>query len=278
MTIDIGHGGGNLLNTVANSASHRLDRTISSQDSMFAGDEDHYFSTGRSAILGIKRAIACASDDFATSPRILDLPCGHGRVLRHLRAEFPNAEITACDLLRGGVDFCAATFGAIPVYSDPDPSRIELPRNAFDLIWVGSLFTHFDAPRWKSYLSFMRGLLAPRGILVFSTHGRRSHEILLERPEIYGLDKARCRRLLSAYLATGFGYAGYRHGEEYGVSISEPAWVCRQITSLASLRLIGLFERAWDNHQDVFACVHDDECRAQRTRSKFYSRFAMSGA
>jgi SAM-dependent methyltransferase len=265
------------VNTVANLESHRLDRTISARDGMFAGDENHYFSVGRSAIAAIRRAIACATDDFTASPRILDLPCGHGRVLRHLRAEFPQAEITACDLLQDGVDFCEASFGAIPVYSDPDPLRIALPRNAFDLIWVGSLFTHFDAPRWKTTLSFMRGLLAPRGILVFSTHGRRTHEILLERPEFYGLDKARCRRLLNAYLTTGFGYADYRDGEEYGVSISEPAWVCRQITSLANLRLIGLGERAWDNHQDVFACVHDGECQAQRGRRTFFSRFAMSG-
>ena len=120
--------------------------------------------------------------------------------------------------------------------------------------------------------------MSPRGVLVFSTHGRRRHEILLERPGVYGLDKARCRRLLNAYEAKGFGYAAYRDGEEYGVSISEPAWVCRQITSLASLRLIGLGERAWDNHQDVFACVHDDECRRSDGRSRFYSRFAMSGA
>ena len=40
--------------------------------------------------------------------RLLDLPCGHGRVMRYLRAAFPRAEITGCDLLRDGVDHCAA--------------------------------------------------------------------------------------------------------------------------------------------------------------------------
>ena len=103
-------------------------------------------------------------------PRILDFPCGHGRVLRYLRAEFPQAEITACDLLRDGVDFCAANFGAIPVYSDPDPSRIGLPRDAFDLIWVGSLFTHFDAARWAKSFSFSAETCCGRAECSFSRH------------------------------------------------------------------------------------------------------------
>ena len=64
--------------------------------------------------------------DVADVKRILDLPCGHGRVLRYLSAAFPEAEITACDIMREGVDFCASTFGAIPVYSQDDPQQIPL--------------------------------------------------------------------------------------------------------------------------------------------------------
>ena len=49
--------------------------------------------------------------------KILDLPCGYGRVLRMIHAAFPRATIHACNLNKDAVDFCAATFGAIPVYS-----------------------------------------------------------------------------------------------------------------------------------------------------------------
>jgi SAM-dependent methyltransferase len=274
MTIDPQPKGGNAMHTDVKPAEDRLDRTISPNDGMLAGNDRHYFSVGRSALLSIKRALACAGEDMVPPRRILDFPCGHGRVLRYLRAEFPQSEITACDLLEDGVDFCAATFGAIPVYSDPDPSRIDLPRNAFDLIWVGSLFTHFDAPRWTTFLSFMRDLLEPGGVVVFSTHGRYSHKLSSERPEIYGLDKAHSFRLLARYERTGFGYAGYQPGDDYGVSISDPAWVCRRILSVPGLRLVGLSEKAWDSHQDVFACVRDDHFEALRTDRRRLTLFS----
>ena len=47
---------------------------------------------------------------------MLDFACGHGRVMRTLKAAFPDALLTACDIDRDGVDFCARTFGAAPVY------------------------------------------------------------------------------------------------------------------------------------------------------------------
>lgn len=65
--------------------------------------------------------------------RILDLPSGAGRVLRALRAGFPDASIVACDLMRDGVDFCAREFGAIPVYAAADVGSGTGP-DRFDLI------------------------------------------------------------------------------------------------------------------------------------------------
>ena len=38
---------------------------------------------------------------------ILDFGCGFGRVLRMLKAAYPEARLTAADVKREGVDFCA---------------------------------------------------------------------------------------------------------------------------------------------------------------------------
>jgi SAM-dependent methyltransferase len=249
---------------MATTVEDQIDRTISSNDSMVAGNIAHYFSVGHSAILNIKWALSRALKDSSPPRRILDFPCGHGRVLRYLRAEFPQAEITACDLIRDGVDFCAANFGAIPVYSDKDPSRIALPPNAFDLVWVGSLFTHFDAAHWAIFLSFLRDRLEPGGVLVFSTHGGRSQEILSEQPRVYGLDHSRRKRLLKQLARTGFGYADYPTSRDYGISIALPVWVCSLIATIPELRLVGLGERSWDHHHDIYACVRDPVPRAPR--------------
>src|SRR4051812_24162879 len=87
---------------------------------------ENYFIAGRSALKAILVSLEAARVDPASVTRILDLPCGHGRVLRHLRAGFPAAEIAACDIDRDGVDFCARTFGATPIYSRDDPAEIPL--------------------------------------------------------------------------------------------------------------------------------------------------------
>ena len=102
----------------------RIDVTLSPNDEMFTGDLDDYIGVAETAIVQIAHAMALTGRTDCR--RILDLPCGHGRVLRALRAVFPDAELVACDINRNAVDFCAAQFGALPVYSTPDPHEIPL--------------------------------------------------------------------------------------------------------------------------------------------------------
>src|ERR1051325_2423248 len=56
----------------------------------------HYLALGRSAIeILLGAMLATGRDGFAT---VLDLPCGGGRVTRHLRAFLPESTIFASDL------------------------------------------------------------------------------------------------------------------------------------------------------------------------------------
>lgn len=232
---------------------------ISPDDGMYvAGDEGHYFRVGQSALDGIGVSLQAARLPVEGVGRILDLPCGHGRVMRYLRAAFPDAEIVACDLLRGGVDFCASAFGAVPVYSAEDPSGIDLGPGGFDLIWVGSLFTHLDSGRWADFLRCFRRCLRPGGVLVFSAHGREAYSGAV-RGKNYGLPFWRVDEMRYSYERTGFGYGDYPDSDSYGVSLSSPAWVFRQIAAVGEMRLVHLSEKAWDNHQDIYACVRDPD-------------------
>src|SRR5262245_10124406 len=89
-------------------------RTISPDEEMSRSKwgEPGYHRVGQSALHCIRLSLEAAGKDPAEVRSILDLPSGHGRVLRYLKAAFPDAALTACDLSRDGVDFCAATFGA----------------------------------------------------------------------------------------------------------------------------------------------------------------------
>lgn len=232
---------------------------LSPNDEMFAGNREHYLSVGQSALENILTALAAAKLPETDVRRILDLPCGHGRVMRHLRARFPAALIYGCDLLRDGVDFCARIFNAVPVYSEDNPERIAVADNSFDLIWVGSLFTHFDVAQWAQFLERFRRMLRPGGVLAFSTHGRFVYRRSVQGDSHYGLSEDSLAAVHRGYEKSGFGYAHYSHSTTYGISISNPEWVLHQIAQFSDLRVVHFCERAWDRHQDVVACVREPE-------------------
>lgn len=183
--------------------SLKIDRTMAPSDGMVATAlEEQYFDLGRRALELIQfSAELCDKPHY---PAILDLPCGHGRVLRWLRAHYPYAKITACDLDRDGVDFCARQFGAEPVYSELNLH--ELPFAAqFDLIWVGSLVTHLNEERWRQTLDCLVKWTKECGVIVFSTQGRTVTSLLARgrRNIAENIDKA---TLLEDFARTGFGY------------------------------------------------------------------------
>jgi SAM-dependent methyltransferase len=219
----------------------RVVETIHPQDEMFSGNPFAYLNVGRSAIACI--TIPMILTGKTSVEAILDLPCGHGRVCRWLRARFPDARIVACDLLRDGVDFCAEQFGAIPVYSKVRPREIPIEER-FDLIWVGSLLTHLDAPLWDEFLEFFIDRLMPNGLLVFTTHGRW--------PALRDGSNPKVRE---PYLKRGFGYVPMPEQEFYGTSASSPAWVTDALVWYDTIRIVSYVERCWNDHQDMVALV-----------------------
>jgi SAM-dependent methyltransferase len=232
---------------------------ISIHDGMLEGDRRHYFAVGQSALRCIKLAMLAACKDQLRS--ILDFGCGFGRVLRVLKAAFPAAELSACDTSRDAIDFCARTFGAEPIQSNEDVSRIQIT-NKFDLIWCGTLLTNVDSAQFSALLQLFDSLLVDNGILVFTTHGPFVAHRIRTGACTYGLSPNLVPALVNEYDTIGFGYKNYpdevltRLGvKRYGISLSTPSWVCRQIGFLPNLRLLTYTEKAWDDHQDSIACT-----------------------
>ena len=217
-------------------------RTLADGDTMHAGSDEHYLSVGLSALRCIADALGSRQPR-----RILDLPSGFGRVTRLLRARYPDAAITACDLDRPGVDFAAAQFGARPAYSVEDFSRLRLEER-FDLVWVGSLVTHLDEATTRAFLAAMARHMRPGGTLVASTHGPGITAQLHDWG--YGLAPSEVAGLLDQYGRAGYGHRGYDGGDGYGISISDELW-WRQATAAGPFRLVAHHAKAWDGHQDI---------------------------
>ena len=239
--------------------TEQLITEVSPNDEMYLVDPEWYFQLGTAALESIDLAMrATGRTGFW---RILDMPSGHGRVLRALKAAFPDAHLSACDIDEDAVAFCARVFGATPIVSREDPAEIELD-GPYDLIWCGSLLTHVDAERWPRFLELFREHLSDYGLLLFSAHGRFAAE-LVRRGKTYGLPAGSPEALLNGFVRKGFGYAEYAQELKrridvptYGVSLSAPGWVFGQVERQPGLLVVSYAERAWGDH-DVVACMRE---------------------
>ena len=238
-----------------------VDTSVSPKEDMLTGpDLRNYFEVGESALEQIRLGLDAM--DGREPRRILDLPSGFGRVLRYLRAAWPGAQITAVDIVPEAVEFCAAHFGARPVVSRNPLWMVDLPQDHFDLLWCGSLLTHFDEPDWTPVLAYFRDRLADGGTLVFSTHGDLSIDLLAgetsSSSEIatwvgdYGMGaKAGQMAMTARALGFAFGHYGDDSGP-FGLSVSKPAWVEQKVARTGGLRFVQHVPQGWFGHQDVF--------------------------
>jgi SAM-dependent methyltransferase len=224
-----------------------VNRTLSPDDKMFGGNSKHYFDVGSSALENIQSAVGIAKIKPAN---ILDFGCGAGRVTRWIAAGFPQAHIEGCDIREADIRFVADAFGVRTWQSDVDPAKLN-PPSSYDLIWVGSVFTHLSKAASTELFDKLASWLNPGGVLVFTSHGRYAASAGSSLG-YYGI-ASEWSRVVEDYTRSEFGYADYEGTPSYGVSLTQLYWWAGLITSRGSLRLISMTEQGWDNHQDVIA-------------------------
>jgi SAM-dependent methyltransferase len=216
--------------------------------------QQHYFDVGEDALRLIVAALFSAGRPFPR--RILDFPSGSGRVTRHLRAFWPDAEIWASDIHDDHLSFCAERFGVRIKTSVEDLTLLEFDEQ-FDLIFCGSLLTHLTESDTRGALRLIARSLSPTGIALVTFHGRHSSHV--QRHCWKYLDDNLFRIAEEGAARSGFGFVAYpreeraRLGipERYGVSFIKPQWVIVQLEMDRAVRILGYVERAWDSHQDV---------------------------
>lgn len=228
----------------------RVCAVIDRKDTMYAGDAFHYLSAGLSGLRCIERAIGAAGKDIGKGA-ILDFPCGFGRVLRWMRVRFPDARITAAEIDRDAFNFCATNFQVTPLESKIPISSLELDAE-YDLIWCGSLFTHIDESAAVDLLRFFHDHLAPGGLCVFSTHGRRAVERMVTNEVDYGLDHEAQGNLIREYHSPGYGYADYPGQPGYGISAVTPERMDELAARVGTWERVCFLDHGWDGCQDVF--------------------------
>jgi SAM-dependent methyltransferase len=222
----------------------QVDPTIAPDDSMVG---DNYMEVGAGAVDIVTTAVLASR--LTEVKTVLDFPSGHGRVLRHLVKLFPQAEFDVCDLDIAGMAFCVKQFGARSI-----PPREELTQTVFDrqydLIWIGSLFTHLNETRTREGLAFLAKQLSPTGIIVSTFHGRWA---LRMRRIIPYLDELRWEQVLEGYFTKGYGYVDYPAQANYGISAAKPRKLVEIIEDIPGVRIFLYQEKGWSDNHDVIA-------------------------
>ena len=206
---------------------------------------DHYSDVGRQALSLVLRSMALCGTESVGS--LLDLPCGYGRVLRHLVTAFPAAVAYAGEIGGAKTAFCAEQLGAVPVQSSTDLASVHFDRT-FDLVWSGSLLTHLPQPAFVDALDLFSRSLAPGGIALVTVHGRNAQ--VMHRGD-GDFDPVRLDRAVLHYESDGFGYVDYDGVDGYGISMVRPSVVVAHVERDPSLSLRAYVDRGWDDRQDV---------------------------
>jgi len=229
-----------------------VNKTVAVGDGMYGGRDAYYLEVGANALELIHSALSAAERTAKDITRILDYACGFGRVLRWLRAGFPQAHIVAADADPNAIRAVREIFNVDTIVLDR--SLTENLGGEFDLIWMGSLATHLPEAQLKPLLARLRSLLSTRGILVFTTHGPFVVKRIATGEKLYGLDPQGLALILADYQRTGYGFSPYPKQASYGISVCTAAKLLSLVED-SGLQPILYHERGWVKHQDCVAAI-----------------------
>jgi 2-polyprenyl-3-methyl-5-hydroxy-6-metoxy-1,4-benzoquinol methylase len=173
--------------------------------------------------------------------KVMEFAAGYGRVTRHLPRYFPKHEVFASDIHAEAVKFMSQQLGVPSLQSSEVPEKIDL-KARYDVISVMSLFSHLPDSSFGRFLKALTDHLSPAGIMMFSAHGDAAMKLYPHLRENYDP-------------ATGFGYRAESEQHdlntaEYGMAVSTPNYVIRQIERHTKCQLVGFRSGVWFGLQD----------------------------
>jgi hypothetical protein len=198
----------------------------------------HYFSNGNESAHKLRTILGDYFPELNVP--MLEFASGYGCVTRHFSHEIPKIDVTACDIHPAAVDFIKSVVGVKSELSNPVPEELELGK-LFKVVFALSFFSHMPERTWRRWLMRLVAHTEPGGIVIFTTHGARSAQMMS----------------VGSLGEDGFWFNPQSEQEDldradYGTTITSFDYVYRQIKSIPNVRLIKFHEGFWWGHQDLY--------------------------
>jgi SAM-dependent methyltransferase/ketosteroid isomerase-like protein len=175
--------------------------------------DERYSAHGGRQVAAMLALVEKSGLAFRDGDIILDLGCGPGRMIRHLRPLAGRFEIWGLDIDSEAILWCQRHLS--PPFHFATTTKIpHLPfaDGSVRFVYCGSLFTHIDdlADAW---LLELRRILAPDGRLYLTLHDDRT-VALLEEGRYARSDMAQALRASSTFQAAKAGFAMFAIGRD----------------------------------------------------------------
>lgn len=205
-----------------------------------------YLASGDHHIRKLEEVLAEAGRSLPGVSSFLEFACGHGRMTRFLVHRLDRSRITVSDINPSAVAFTCDTFGVQGFCSVEDPRDLRHD-GRYEVIFVGSLFTHLNHVYWGAWLQRLYSLLSDKGLLIFTTHGLRVLD------EIYGNNwKSQVKHAADGFF---FIQTNETHGRlptsYYGATFVTEPYV-KGFVQANALGRLEAFHPARLNYQDVY--------------------------
>ena len=131
-----------------------------------------FYREGLVILNQLRTAFADAGKPLSSAAAILDFGCGCGRVLGGF-ADFPHSgDIWGCDVDAEAIAWNMANLEHLGrFYTNPAMPPTRFGNGEFDAIYSVSVFTHLPEEMQFAWLTELRRILRPGGVLVASIHG-----------------------------------------------------------------------------------------------------------
>lgn len=226
-----------------------LDCSISPEDDIFGFFSTHpssinplrdYLADGWRTLAELMALMESVNQPLMQTGRFLEFASGHGRFTRHLAKALGADRVTVSDVVAGGVAFAREKFGVDGFVSVSRPEDLRAP-GTYDVVFVLSLFTHLPRATWQPWLAALYRLVAPGGVLIFTTHGAKA--AAYDRVELDA----------EGFFFTPTSESHVIDYQEYGITFTSDAFVRNQIAQVMGLdKLVRFAPVHFWNHQDAY--------------------------